>query len=551
MGGTIQGMSIVKKLIRRSLLAKSEITQRHARKEDYKRFRDRVLQPGVIGLDLGRGMTFVRIDPALNLSEQRSSSANRITRLIRELRIQYWQIPGPWNKPSRIGLLERDRARFISALRGAADLSHWILEPLGPNGRKHGTDRFLPAVNRNRKYDGVRLFENVMPTTTSSFRAGPQQGVELHFWVERPGYIESHVWNERFTKLPHPVDDGLQFLRTLEDASEKHADEVDFPIDVVYTWVDGSDVEWQTAKARAMEVSDPDSHVQDALDAARFADHDELRFSLRSIEQYAPWVNKIWLVTNGQIPPWLVDQHPRISVVTHQDIWPDDRGLPNFNSHAIEACLHRIEGLAEHFLYFNDDFFFGRPVRPETFFHGNGISKLFYSRALVDFLEINELDNASSVAAKNARDRLREAKVDKSNFSRKFFHVPTPIQRSLLEDAEVEFASAFDLTRRAQFRRTTDIAVAGSFYFNLAQARGRAVPSRIRYDYIDPAAPEGRRKLKAVVRHHNMDCIVINDGSTSETERQRRTTDIVIRNALQEFLPVRSSFESDPHSRVH
>lgn len=497
-------------------------------------------------MELSHGLSFVRIDPLLALPRQRASSEQSVKSLIRELRMQYWDIPGPWNKPQRIGMLESDRERLLSALRGAAHLSHWALEPLSPNGRKSGEERLFPAINKSRQFDGVRLFERVMPSTTSTFAAGPQQGVEIHFWSEGSD-INSRVWNERFTKLPHPQSDGSRFQRILHEASRKHADDVNFPIDIVYTWVDGSDVAWQKTKAETLQVVDPESHIQDALDQARFADHDELRFSLRSIEQYAPWVNKIWLVTNGQVPSWLVREHSRIAVVKHEDIWPDGRGLPNFNSHAIEACLHRIRGLAEHFLYFNDDFFLARPVRPEAFFHGNGISKLFYSRALVDFLDIDDLDNASTIAAKNARCWLREKESGPSNFSRKFFHVPTPIQKSLLEEAEVEFSEAFEQTRCAQFREASDVAVAGSFYFNLAQTRGRAVPGRIRYDYIDPAVREGRRKLRSVVSRHNMDCIVINDGSTSETEAQRRQTAMVIRNALQEFLPVRSSFEVDPN----
>lgn len=210
-------MSIVKKVVRRSLLAQSKLKQKRVRKEDYKRYRDRVLQQEVVGLELGQGLSFVRINPSLNLPEQRSYSAESVKRLIRELRVQYWEIPGPWNKPSRLGMLEGDRARILNALKGAANLSHWVFEPLGPNGRKNGTDRFLPAVNKNRKYRGVRLFEHVMPTATSSFKAGPQQGVELHFWSELPGHIQSHVWNERFTTLPHPENQKLRFQRILEE----------------------------------------------------------------------------------------------------------------------------------------------------------------------------------------------------------------------------------------------------------------------------------------------------------------------------------------------
>ncbi|MFD0331960.1 hypothetical protein ACFQZC_36840 [Streptacidiphilus monticola] len=89
-----------------------------------------------------------------------------------------------------------------------------------------------------------------------------------------------------------------------------------------------------------------------------------MRYSLRSIHQYAPWVRRIHLVTAGQRPVWLNTDHPDIRVVDHREIFSDPDALPTFNSHAIESQLHHIDGLAEHFLYLNDDVLFGRLVSP-------------------------------------------------------------------------------------------------------------------------------------------------------------------------------------------
>ncbi len=316
---------------------------------------------------------------------------------------------------------------------------------------------------------------------------------------------------------------------------------MDFPIDAVYTWVDGTDEEWQRLKAAAQTDQAGESLIQDALAAARFADHDELRYSLRSIEQYAPWIRKIWIVTNGQVPAWLDTDNPNIQVVSHADIWPSPEGLPNFNSHAIEACLHRIEGLAEHYLYFNDDMILGRPVSASRFFHGNGVSKYFFSRALVDFCDIGEEDNASTIAAKNSREAMLAQ--GSHTASRKFFHTPSPLRRSVTERLEESYPELFAVTRRAQFREQTDVAVAGSFYFNVAGAMGAAVPARIGYDYIDPAIEDGRQRMRRVIAKHDKDTICVNDGSTDETDEQRIETDAFIRKSLEEFLPVASRFE--------
>lgn len=138
-------------------------------------------------------------------------------------------------------------------------------------------------------------------------------------------------------------------------------EDVRFPIDVVYTWVDGNDPAWR----RRRSAYDGGYHAESA-NAARYISRDELRYSLRALEQNAPWVRHVHLVTDGQRPAWLNDSHPRLTVVDHSEIFADPAALPTFNSHAIESRLHHIKGLSEHFLYLNDDMFLGRPVTPQA-----------------------------------------------------------------------------------------------------------------------------------------------------------------------------------------
>ena len=326
-----------------------------------------------------------------------------------------------------------------------------------------------------------------------------------------------------------------QFLQHRPDAA------VGFPIDVVYTWVDGNDDRWLRQKAEAAGVADPALFTERAHDEARYADHDELRHSLRALEQFAPWVNHVWVVTADQHPAWLQRDHPWVSVVSHRDIWPDAGGLPTFNSHAIEACLHRIPGLAEHFLYLNDDMLLGRPVPPETFFYPNGISKFFWSRALVDHGPVVTGEIASTTAAKNAR-RLLEERYGVT-FTRKFFHTAAALTVSGMAELEATFPEAVGRTRRAPFRTVHDVATAGSLYLNWAYATGRAVPGRLRYTYVDPAAPDARARLRALARNRVFDAFCVNDGSSHETPEQRRATDRLIRDFFAEYLPVPGTFE--------
>ncbi|XP_067906254.1 N-acetylglucosamine-1-phosphotransferase subunits alpha/beta isoform X2 [Heterodontus francisci] len=115
------------------------------------------------------------------------------------------------------------------------------------------------------------------------------------------------------------------------------------------------------------------SKQDDDISASRFEDNEELRYSLRSVERYAPWIRHVFIVTNGQIPSWLNLDNPRVTIVTHQEIFRNVSHLPTFSSPAIETHLHRIPGLSQKFIYLNDDVMFGKEVWPDDFFsHSNG-----------------------------------------------------------------------------------------------------------------------------------------------------------------------------------
>lgn len=137
-------------------------------------------------------------------------------------------------------------------------------------------------------------------------------------------------------------------------------------VDLVYTWVQGQDPAhrelrnaWAVRSGLDPVVVNPD---------VRYVENDELRYSLRSVERFAPWVRNIFIVTPGQTPAWLDTSHPKIRMVHQDTIMAHPEHGPVFNSLAIEAQLHRIPGLAEHFIYCNDDMFLGQPCHKRDFF---------------------------------------------------------------------------------------------------------------------------------------------------------------------------------------
>ncbi|GFR22148.1 hypothetical protein TNCT_294681 [Trichonephila clavata] len=115
------------------------------------------------------------------------------------------------------------------------------------------------------------------------------------------------------------------------------------------------------------------------ISASRFTDNEELRYSLRSLEKHAPWVQHIYIITNGQIPYWLNLDNPLVTIVTHEEIFPNKSHLPTFSSPAIECHLHRIPNLSQKFIYLNDDVMFGKDVWPEDFYTHTKGQKVYLS----------------------------------------------------------------------------------------------------------------------------------------------------------------------------
>lgn len=139
-------------------------------------------------------------------------------------------------------------------------------------------------------------------------------------------------------------------------------------IDFVITWVDMNDPQWQAQFAR---YSQQKQETKNGVSKARFRDYGFFRYWWRGVEEFAPWVRKIHLVTSGQKPEWLNTDNPKIHLVDHKDFIPAEF-LPTYNSVVIERYMHKIPGLSDHFVYFNDDFYLTNKVEPERFFR-NGL----------------------------------------------------------------------------------------------------------------------------------------------------------------------------------
>ncbi|GAU70544.1 phosphotransferase [Streptomyces sp. NBRC 110611] len=394
---------------------------------------------------------------------------------------------------------------------------------------------------------GLRVFRPVV-TGGGQLRVSGVYGCDVMFWHDTPEDEESVTVSggTRYgATLPRTelarsarTSIGGRAYRTVEAYTRTFVDEVDFPIDVVYTWVDGTDPEWLARKEK-VQAEHGMLAAESAGSAARFRSRDELRYSLRSLDMHAPWVRNIYLVTDDQTPDWLDTDHPRVRVVSHREIFGDTGRLPSFNSHAIESRLHRIEGLSEHFLYFNDDVFVGRPMRPETFFHGSGASKCFPSPTTVPAGDPSQDSDLVFAAAKNNR-ALIEREFGKV-LANTFLHAPHPLRRSVLQEIEERFPEETARTAAAQFRERGDLAIPSSLHHWYGLFTGRTMPGGISSAFVNVGLRDHHVRLHRLLATRSHDVFCINDYHDGDVPEQEQADALAV--FLAGYFPVASQFE--------
>ncbi|WP_326784972.1 stealth conserved region 3 domain-containing protein [Streptomyces sp. NBC_00151] len=394
---------------------------------------------------------------------------------------------------------------------------------------------------------GISVYQSVV-SPSRTLRLGAVYGCLITFWDDEPdetGYLKSPSRTLIGDRVPlsamrrTPMSLGGRRYPTIVPFGQTLHGDIDFPVDAVYTWVNGSDVAWLERKNSVLAGLGMDT--QDAAtSAARFRDRDELRYSLRSIDMYAPWIRNIYIVTDKQDPKWLDLSHPRVRVVDHTEIFGDRGALPTYNSHAIESQLHHIEGLAEHFLYFNDDVFLGRTVQPGMFFLGNGQARHFMSPTAVPMSPSSNVDEFNIGAAKNNRSLIERSFGQTLVHS--FLHAPHPLRRSILADIEREFAEEIAVAASNQLRDHSDVSVASSLHHYYGFHTLRSVPGSISCGFVNVGLSEHGPRLQRILtaRPHDVFCLNdFHDGDVPEEEQ-----DAILTAFLPSYFPVASQFET-------
>lgn len=340
-------------------------------------------------------------------------------------------------------------------------------------------------------------------------------------------------------------------------------------IDFVLPWVDNNDIAWQEEKEKY--ASDSASH--DKENNTRYRDTNTLRYVLRSIEQHCPWYHKIYLITTGHYPDWIDINHPKIELITHNDIFLDKSDLPVFNVNAIEMNLVNIKGLSEKFVYLNDDTVIWKHLETDRFFKNNKSVDFFYHgwiprgrvyRALrsndvwVDAIlnNIHFINREASMSKMNDSQYFHHSygvKQKISNFLYKVFykkvfwihhwHHPQPYMKRHIEQVRDVFNKEMKETSKHRFKLNTDITQYLYRYWHLMT--GDFEP----YNYKDGlvAKISSLKYLQSIItdinQNETVNFVCFNDQMSDISQDEFNQVIVVLEKYLSDTFPQKASFE--------
>ena len=346
-------------------------------------------------------------------------------------------------------------------------------------------------------------------------------------------------------------------------------------IDFVLTWVDGEDPEWLASKRNFS----PDEISMNGVE--RYRDWDNLQYLFRGFETFTPWVNRIFFVTAGHLPEWLNTSHPKLTIVRHEDFLDKD-SLPVFNVNPIEINFHRIEGLSERFVYFNDDMFLLRPVKPSHFFREGlpvnaAISNIMYEGAISSIV-LNDLELVNKNFNRHKGERKTKRGIIFSNFWKWFYpgygirvldtllllrwktfsgfanyHHPQPFLKETYKAVWRSEPDSMIRTSKSRFRSPTDV---NQYLFRYWQfASGRFYPDSVKNafklrKYVEVRTVEDVNAAAAEIESGKYQMYCLNDAMSKSrftprdaTENELEYSKTRIKTALNSQLPKQSGFE--------
>ena len=301
-------------------------------------------------------------------------------------------------------------------------------------------------------------------------------------------------------------------------------------IDIVYLWVNGNDPKWKEKRKKY--------RLDEDFEPGRFSDNEELKYSLRSIDKFAPWINKIFIITDNQVPDWLNTTHQKIRIVDHTEIIPAEY-LPCFNSNVLEIFLYKIPDLSEFFLYANDDMFLGKPAKPSDFFVSKiPIIRSFHLLKILKFYIIEFLNRKNKSQYFHFLNNAKQ--LVKQKHGKSFFFLPhhcidgynkTDFKRNI----EEYFLPEFLEMAKNRFRNQTDIQRILHNLVALIEKKGHLRYIRENESY--PLLIQNEKKYRKLLKKKPLQ-FCLNDTELASNKDRK-----YMKIFLEKYFPEKSSFE--------
>lgn len=347
------------------------------------------------------------------------------------------------------------------------------------------------------------------------------------------------------------------------------------PIDFVITWVDGNDPKWVKDK----EKFTPRNKHMNKKD--KFRDWDNLQYMFRSFEKFTPWVNKIYFITYGHIPYWLNTNHPKLVIVKHEN-YMEKENLPVFNICPIEINIHKIKGLSEKFVFFNDDTFIIKPVNKETFFKNNlpvnvCISDIMHEGELAHIV-VNNIDIINKYHNRHISNKHKKRSIILNNFWKWFspkygfnsiktlllmywspftgfisYHHPQPFLKQTFIDVWELEKEKLEKVSKSKFRDDSDV---NQYLFKYWQfVKGRFYPDNYKnaYEkrkYVNMRSMDDVKNAAEDIKSGKFEMYCPNDTLEKSRYTKKSVTDEefeeckkILANAFETILPNKSEFE--------
>lgn len=278
--------------------------------------------------------------------------------------------------------------------------------------------------------------------------------------VRTPGLFFRDYLNKRYPTInceqKYSENEEVIILKNLKLQArlEKQIHDIQ-PVDVVFTWVDGEDKKWQKKKNDITVEENKLALYAD--DSARFENHNELYYAVYAVKKYLPWVRYIFIVTDDQSPKWLDKHDEKVKIVDHRDII-EQQYLPTYNSHVIEAHLHKISGLSENFIYLNDDMFVARYLDKSHFFRSNGIASIFVTEKSLLEMQSKGVMTPTLYASLKSVELLKQTYGVYIDWS--LVHSYMPLKKSAFELAWKNYESEILAFLPNKFRSNHDLNLA-------------------------------------------------------------------------------------------